>query len=300
MKEPPEYGKKRLYEVHYKSMLVQYHPWGEKIVSEQPLNLPILRLCHVTHNEQAEEIRNTKSGYFCFKSHQKPGKSYYYKKGCSLGESYVCSKSQVSVPPQPDEKCYKMISNAELVFPGYYSWWGLFNDAKQDIPNPPGYLKQPPDFIYGKNAFTSQLFDLLGSYASARHCLKTEICLKIGGTLRYKREIGYVVIVCTTNDTVLGDYAPITSVPDIIQLNGMVDDGGKVVDMSKVPTFITRHINAATSYEILNFAFYFSEQGSLECTKGTIRQDKIEHSFCTRSEPRGTGSERKWTCPDKE
>lgn len=310
MRIPLASGSKRLYEVHYKSTFVQCHPWGEEI---KELSLPISHLCHVTHNKQAKEI--IMRGNFCFKTHQKPGKSYV---GQQLGESYSCvlDSSLLHSVLEPDTPCYKPIYDSELMFPGFYSWWGLAIDTSisQSLPREkmpaflPGYLQQPPTSMYGGNAFISMFSNLLKSYASSRGCSSTDIYMKIGGTLRYKHEIGYVVIVCTTNDLEeLKDYAAITHAPStIFNTNGAIDSHGRLVNMSTVPIFTTGHINAATSYETLNFAFYFREENFFVCSSDTINRCKIDHPFCIRTVPLITWYNahedklsKKWICPDK-
>ena len=149
----------------------------------------------------------------------------------------------------------------------------------------------------------SKFSDLLQSYASSRDGV--DIYLKVGGTLRYKREIAYVVIVCTSHD--LESYYPITRVPpDVFKHNGLVDDDGKVVNIAKVPNFITRYVDANSSYETLNFAFYFSSPlADFQCLSSTVEERPINHSFCIRTKPMATWCDQrsrkfntKWFCPD--
>ena len=326
-----ENGSKRLYEVHYKNGFVQHHPWGEDI---RELKLPVSKLCHVTHNKQAGEIKAPASGHLYFKPHAKSGKSYNRKQ---LGESYryvmdslpVCELQDiVKCGLEMDTPCYKPISAYEPVFPDFYSWWGPAIDIPLELPGDgtntplqlprdyykmpkclPGYLKDPPDSNYGSNAFISTFSDLIYSYARSRGTDTDNIYLKIGGTLRYKLEIGYVIIVCTTDDLgVLGAYAPITHAPStIFNPNGLIDNhDGEVIDTSAVPVFTTRHIDAWTSYETLNFAFYFRDQSPLVCSVDTIVARKFQHSYCIRKLPLATWYNQyertftnKWICPDK-
>lgn len=111
--------------------------------------------------------------------------------------------------------CYQHIPCTDRMFPGYYSWWGLAidQDNPPNIVNRPwilsGYLRNPPESFYGTNAFVSTFHNLLESYANSRGCAPGDICLSMGGTLRYWREIAYVVIVCTVNDEALNNYNPI-------------------------------------------------------------------------------------------
>ena len=304
-----ENGRKRSYEVVFYNQYVQHHPWGDR---PRPYNhegfpLSVSRLCHTTHREQADKIMANK---FRFTPNHKYGKTYDLNAGQPIGESYFCDQSAI---PKSDRECYEYIHPSGKLFPGYYSWWGLVFDhdhvgmeslvseLRLFLANPPPYLKLPPQSIYGGNAFTIDFTNLLESYGSSRGCKQNEICLKIGGTLRYKREIGYVVIVCTTDERdreMLADFGPITCAPPtIFDPNGLVDYGGKVVDIDAEPKFTTRYIDADNSYETLSFAFFFPELQYLQCSEDTIERQPIKHDFCIRTKSPGYGE--KWVCPDK-
>ena len=272
--------------------------------------LPVSVVCHATHKEQASQItlHREVGGYYRFTPHKKPGKSYI-EDGCSLGESYRCAQDGV---PDADTPCYQSIPDTGQVFPGYYSWWGLASpgltlDQKTCLSkNPPPYLKTPPESVYGGYAYKSKFSDLLQSYASSRNCV--DIYLKVGGTLRYKCEIAYVVIVCTSHDLgALNSYYPITHAPrDVFNPSGLVDDDGKVINIARVPNFTTRYMNTYSSYETLNFAFYFSSpQADFRCLSSTVEERLISHSFCIRKRPMAIWFDpdigefnTKWSCPD--
>ena len=299
---PRENGRKRSYEVVFYNQYVQHHPWGERPrpYNHEGLPLSVSRLCHTTHREQADTIE---ANMFRFTPNPKYGKTYDLNAGQPLGESYFCVQSAI---PEPDRKCYERIPPiGELspgkLFPGHYSWWGLVPGVRLRLDNPPLYLKSPPESMYGGHSFTIGFADLLESYHSSRGCTKSGICLKIGGTLRYKREIGYVVIVCTTNKRdreTLEKYDPITKAPfAIFDPNGLVNDDGIVVDLDAEPTFTTRYVNASDSYETLSFAFFFPESQDFRCSEDTIERQPIKHDFCIRTKSPGHGE--KWVCPDE-
>ena len=277
------------------------------------LVLPVSVVCHVTHKEQAEQItlHSGENGYYRFIPRKKSGKSYV-EDGCPLGESYRCTQDGV---PDADTPCYQNIPATVPVFPGYYSWWGLASpgltpDQETKLSwitnNPPPYLKRPPESVYGGYAFESKFCDLLQSYASSRGC--GDIYLKVGGTLRYKREIAYVVIVCTSHDLgALNSYYPITHAPpDVFNPNGLVDDDGKVINIARVPNFTTRYVDSNSSYETLDFAFYFdSLPANIRCLSNTVEMHQIDHPFCIRKKPMATWYDQnsrtfdtKWFCPD--
>ena len=297
LKTRRENGWERKYEVVFYNQYVQHHPCGER---PRPYNhegfaLSISTLCHTTHKKQADTIEANR---FRFTPNTKYGKTNDLNAGQPLGESYFCVQSAI---PEPESECYECIPPSRELFPGHYSWWGLVPGVRLRLDNPPLYLKSPPESIYGGHSFTIGFTDLLESYRSSRGCTRSNICLKIGGTLRYKHEIGYVVIVCTTNEQdreMLEKYDPITKAPlAIFDPNGLVDDGGIVVDLDAEPTFTTRYVNASDSYETLSFAFFFPELQYFRCSKDTIVRQPIKHDFCIRTKSPGYGE--KWVCPDK-
>ena len=284
----------RMYEVHFRHSFVQYHPWGEMPPKDTPHTLQVVQLCHATHNEQAREIDKGHCLYH-FKPRPKCGKwgdkSYYYTK-------------EWMQTPDIDTPCYQLISQCEEVFPGNYSWWSLavdppFGGSSRSLPP---YLKTPPESVYGGNAFQSSFSNLLHCYATSRACTVQDVYLKMGGTLRYKREIGYVVIICTSNDLRVGalkTYKPITDAPpDTFDPNGLVDMRGKVQDVACAPHFTTQYMNTFSSHEALNFAFYFPSPAMVFGCRG-IKRYPIKHNgkdgFCINRKTNPNGELR---CPD--
>ena len=249
-------------------------------------------LCHATHNEEAKKIR-VNAPQYCFKVRQKHGKSYENLK--NPGESYIVIPDEPldgavhEDTPTPDSN-YRCIPCDEQIFPGYYSWWGLAVDTQfspqwYESKYLPPYLKRPPESVYGGNVFRSSFSNLLQCYATSRACTVQDIHLKMGGTLRYKREIGHVVIICTSNDLDdLNIYNNITSQQPttVFNPNDLVNDRGRVINEASVPEFTTHYLNPFVSYETLNFAFYFKEAGEFICDEG-ITETTIKHdSLCIR------------------
>ena len=297
LKTQRENGWERKYEVVFYNQYVQHHPWGER---PRPYNhegfaLSVSTLCHTTHKKQADTIE---ANMFQFTPNPKYGKTYDFIPGCPFGESYSCVQSAI---PGPDSECYERIPRDRELFPGHYSWWGLVSEVDLQLDNPPPYLRSPPESMYGGHSFTIGFTNLLESYRDSRNCNKSKICLKIGGTLRYKREIGYVVIVCTTRKRdceMLEKYDRITNAPPtIFNPNGLVDDDGIVVDLDAEPIFTTRYINASDSYENLIFAFFFPKLQYFTCSEDTIKRQPIKHDFCIRKVSPGFGET--MVCPDE-
>ena len=274
------------YEAVYDSFFVPYHPWGEQPQCSEPLYIPVSQLCHVTHKEEEKNIMRNPAK-FHFMTNSKVGKSleeWDIQHGCYCGESYRFHRGNLVTPNE--HMLYKPIPAHGQVFPGFYTWWGLCPEIPPSGPQKglPSYLKTPPNSIYGTRAFIISLHDVLESYASARSCSSLRnVCLRVGGTLRYKREIAYVIIVCTTSDDgELSHYVPIASRGEPIDMQGLIDDDGIVIDNTRIPLFTTTYHNTYNSYETLNFAFYFPEKCDFKCSSRVIHVKDIEHAGCIR------------------
>ena len=266
------------YEIVYDSF-VPYHPWGEQPRRSEPLYIPISQLCHVTHWEQGSHIMRNPA-IFQFETNSKVGKSleeWDIESGCYHGESYRFKRGDLLTPNE--HMLYERIPPHGQVIPGCYTWWGPYIENPPPGPQDtlPNYLKSPPNSIYGSRAFVISFHDILESYASARSCSSHNICLRVGGTMRYKREIAYVIIVCTTSDEQeLFRYGTITSHGEPIDMQGLVNDNGVIVDNTRVPLFTTKY------YETLNFAFYFPEKRDFKCSSHVTQVKDVKHSGCIR------------------
>ena len=275
------------YEIVYDSFVpFIYHPWGEQPRHSEPLYIPVSQLCHVTHRDQGRHITRNRE-IFQFETNSKVGKSLEegdIENGCYWGESYRFVGGDLSIPNE--HMLYERIPALGQVIPGLYTWWGLYVEdpppgTQDTLPN---YLKTPPNSIYGSTAFVISFHDILKSYASARSCSShKKVCLRVGGTMRYKREIAYVIIVCTTSDEQeLFHYDTVRSRGEPIDMQGLVNDNGVIVDNTRAPLFTTKYHNTFDSYETLNFAFYFPEKRDFECRSHVIQVKDVQHSGCIR------------------
>ena len=316
----------RYYEVVYRDYH-QQHPWGTTPEDEWASSIhnypeclqrpngytqiPINTLCHVTHNKEAALIRSSIETECCytFKPAAKLGKQYR-DDHLPLGETYRHIERRIfrNIPR----------SQHDPVFPGYYCWWGVsttkwYRECGESQPLVTQQLQRPEIKVaefaayhsksrYGNNAFTIQLSKLLLSYKHSRTDIQERrhnIYLRVGGTLRYKYEICYVIIVCLQQDHNLNDLATIdTRTQDIVIHNGLVDKG-KVVDYWQTPEFKAKYIISSVqdgrqyhnfSWEQVVFALYYpNEDFRLRCNVDTIREEDIEHPFCisTQSAPGG-------------
>ena len=277
------------YEIVYDSFIpFIYHPWGEQPCQSEPLYIPVSQLCHVTHEKQGRRIMRNRE-IFQFETNSKVGKSLeerYIENGCYCGESYRFVGGDLSTPNE--HMLYERIPPRGQVIPGLYTWWGLYVEDPPPGPQDtlPNYLKSPPNSIYGSTAFVISFHDILKSYASARDrsCSShKKVCLRVGGTMRYKREIAYVIIVCTTSDEKeLFRYDTVTSRGEPIDMQGLVNENGVIVDNARAPLFTTKYHNTFDSYETLNFAFYFPKECDFKCNSHAIQVKNVEHSGCIR------------------
>lgn len=274
------------------------------------LVIPVMKLVHATHRKEADQI--TKGPAFEFKALAKVGRRNYgsWKK-------------------KPDDAWHRWYEIVGTAFPGYLSWWSvsLSNTSRgytthADIQGSidalkskklhvriPDYLKMKPESIYGGLAFECEFMDLLASYIKSRSPKDSkksisDICIRVGGTLTYRFEICYVLIVSTIDDSdALSDYSLLTD-SDLFHTNGLVDGEGRInttVDKETCLTFHPKHNVAwvagrSCSYEKAAFAFYFKEEDqvltvdSQHCNEQLIIHNKEN---CVKN------YKRRIRCPDR-
>ena len=263
----------------------------------------------MTHNREAALIRSEMPECYTFKPAAKLGKQYGDDR-LPLGETYRHIERRIfsKVPRSQDDP----------VFLGYYSWWsvsitewykehgGYLSLVTQQQQRPEikvaEFAAYPPKSRYGNNVFTIGFSELLQSYRSSRTDIlnqeRRHIYLRVGGTLRYKYEICYIVIVCLQQDHNLNDLATIDT-EDIIDHKGLLERG-KVVDYGKTPEFKAKYIVSRVQYQNFSweqvvFALYYpSEELKLYCNKDEVTEEHIEHPFCISTQG-GPGGRR---CPN--
>lgn len=237
----------------------------------------------------------------------------------------------------PQRMNFVEIPDTEPVFPGFYSWWGIDYSAIPDSEHGslcrailhettmlnlqgikvtvPEYLEQVPKSRYGNRAFFCNFSDLLTAYAESRGKEVGDISIRKGGTLRYKQEICYVLIICIeSNDKKeLEDFKLLRPESKHFKMNGLINDRGKIVDITAAPTFHTeynvaqmscRHEPTAEgrkptsySYETAAFAFYFPHESSIMTVGQKCSEKGISHNACIRKQPPPELYE-KWKCPN--
>lgn len=267
---------------------------------------------------------------FTFRPQAKLGKAYGQRDGTPLGETYR--------ETQADSEEYHEIPRSEHfpVFPGFLSWWGIdvrewYQTTQKECAllaavranheagrYAPGYLAKKTGSPYGNRAFSISFTDILSDYKRSRNDVHpdadTEVCLKVGGTLRYRYEICYVIVVCMQGDD-LGTMPNVKGNTPSFVHNGLLDENGVVVDYSKTPEFTAqsivksmitgfdpvfgRNVYDNFSWEQLVFAFYFPNQDQvLQCKN--VQQSKVQHDppTCTSKRPPPDNEWDSWYCPN--
>ncbi len=277
----------------------------------------------MTHDESAKSIDSTlPQGYYTFKPMARLGKQVLDE-----AKSYNGTSTQTYKQIGNDRFELLQRSEASPVFPGYLSWWGIdvkpfyetqkgkeltchITDIRRNKIYVPGYLNEPESSMYGNNSYSLAFPDLLTSYQTARND-KTgcEIQLKVGGTLLYKHEICYVVMVGLKGDEELrsmpsmGDYEYFSP----FQHNGLINSEGIIIDRKETPNFRALYIVSSCkdikfNWEQLVFALYFpNPKQELTCQKDLVQTSSVEHKaiYCLYKKPPPNGGKYgKWVCPN--
>lgn len=205
-----------------------------------------------------------------------------------------------------NEDKYKLVHNDELVLPGKYSWWGVSVErwySSEDHPDGRAFGNEvrklkgqrkfvaeylqtsPPECHYGDIVFTVSLADLLNSYARSRtdvtDAQKRAIKLRFAGTLRYRYEICYVIVISMENDDdMLSKFCTVNEDISIFDHNGLVNDQGEVINDRAIPTLQLKHMikciprKQYRSWETLAFALYYpiDSSGEILCEKSVVTE----------------------------
>ena len=275
--QPPFYP-----EVFYPEQFVTCYPWGECQYMQTNYRKKIYDISHITHKQPAALIESENG--FSFKPAAKYGKCGDVPDGSPLGESYRCVL-KIDAPPTTETK-YLHIRKNELVLPeGYYSWWGSGSVEKS---------------LYGSVKFTTPLNSAIGKFAwSKRVCASEQpgVFLRVAGTLRYRKEICFVIVIHTDTDATdeIKNLPPLSEPNESFELNGFLDEDGRVVNWRTSPTFIHKSYSD-NCYNIFAFAFYFSnEDESFQVEK--VVKTSVKHEKCIRRFQDEDSN--RWLCPDQ-
>ena len=270
-----------------------YFPWGECDESNDRGDFrKIYDISHITHKRNVAEM-NTGTHSYCFRPKKKYGKcGYEVTDGSPLGESYRCDLTHIKIPTAQTR--YTPVTQEQAVLPdGYYVWWGTSTSDHDSS-------------MYGSEKLTTNFKSALGTYKfGLTHDLDADVFLRVGGTLRYEKEICYVIIVHTEAEATdeIKRLPPLRD-SDHFRLNGFLHEDGRVdwKTSGTVPEFISRSYGACTDY--FTFAFYFNDCDSSLCLKEEkVTKSKVKHSKCVRKfkvKPEHRPAATAWYCPEDE
>ena len=252
------------------------------------------KLCHVTHNEEAMAISEQEDKYI-FKPRSKKGKSHDGW-GLPLGESYFTTQL-----PDLEREYTRVASNQDVLPQGSYTWWSFdipkekkFTVARNVLLSPP--FKSPEASMYGNVKFSCGLTQLLKCYLNAYKSkfgshLDAHIEFRCGGTLRYRYEICYVIIVCV----VLPGVEPCLSqeeykviedhlwegVAPVKYIDGAVD---KVVPPDLLFENAVKGLDGCLfSWDTYALALHFPDDSyTLEMPKEWVEISEVDHDNCLR------------------
>ena len=276
-------------EVYYPKEHVTYFPWGECDEVEGSRDFKkIYDISHITHTKNIDEMDN--DSHYCFQPKKKYGKcGYEVMDGSPLGESYRCGLTHIKVPT-PQTRYTPVTQEDQLLPDGYYIWWGTSTTDSS---------------MYGNGKLTTNLRSALGTFKFGQtHDLDSDLFLRVGGTLRYKKEICYVIIVHTEAEATdeIKRLPPLHD-SDHFRLNGFLHEDGRVDWKSDAaPEFISRsYDNRSTDY--FTFAFYFNDcDSSLNLKKEKVIKSSVRHNKCVRKfkvkQEHRPHPGIKWYCPE--
>ena len=287
------------YEVVFRHYHVMHFPWGPNNEVVEHLegypNVPlqneviqVRRLCHVTHEEPAQQISGDPESY-TFIPQPKMGKPAGENR-----KTYMYANREPTDEAPNGQTGYQHIPEDEEVFPGFYVWWSVAVDDDQTIHwsryadgragtyyITDGFLK-PTQSVYGNKMFIVDFNTMLQYYQRAfgeRGDPLPRIQLRCGGTLRYKREIMKVIIVCREEDL------PGYPVFPTGEFNLEYDRNRKVTPRGILELAVMNGVSGSRrpgeeanqySWDTYSFAFYFPRDGY------TMRYPKvstIDHNY---------------------
>ena len=271
--------------------------------------IPIYQIRHVAHSWQTSDIKphEGQTGY-TFMPNPKYGKKH--------------DAEEMASYQKDSPNWFQKIERDKRVLEGNHSWWEVdtYSWYKSDdvrgkkigsiaaslytssIYLPP-FMSNPRESRYGDSGFVVNFKDLLKSYQQSRtdivNIKDRELCLRVGGTLRYRYEICYVVIECTKYDKELEHYPSLYTCSNIFDHNGLLFPSGKIK-----PTFFesneTIHFKISkkhiikcvpkkqySCYEAPAFTFYYPETSptsALKCSQGEVKKIHTRHRCTKRCE----------------
>ncbi|XP_019850574.1 PREDICTED: uncharacterized protein LOC109581166 [Amphimedon queenslandica] len=319
---PGQYFEKDWVDAHYEILFpcahVTHLPWKTcDLLEELETAVPGLKshevkiesLIHITHNKEYRDMQ-VDDGYK-FQSFKKVGKYGY---GPDQYGKKPCGFSFIATAPQSQPDCtslYRYIKSGKDLLPGQYIWWSVYiaePPAMPDyvLPSPP--FTKPDASSYGRNMISANIKDLLIAYqTSFKRDDKGQypmIELRVGGTLRYKYEICYIIILCKKEE--LSDYPIWEPGRDKIKFDTDKDNAVNEID----PISITikggikwdKNTYQSYSWEHFVFALHFNgdHHQQMTCSDETFSHKIINHDarFCLKKTIVSRDGSSKVVCPD--
>lgn len=266
----------------------------------QTKSIPIDNIVHTTHRDSARGIkRKGRPTEYTFEPKAKRGKSNLHD-----------SENQGSFKKISERNSFQKIRSHERVLPGNLSWWGLDtiqwykSDDKlgQTIGKEVKFLRDERIFVapfmsnpaesrYGDTGLIVSFKNALQSYKDSRTDLvDPKVCLRVAGTLRYRYEICYVVIVCTTDDKELECYPSLHNCKEFDD-KGFVHESGRIREsfysstetIDFKPELFIKSVpqKKYSSYETPAFPFYYPENENglrLAINGDFVTERKVTHA----------------------
>ena len=288
-----------------------HFPWGEEPKFPHGINdqytIEVGRLCHDTHILPFRQIRQQNEDCVLEPKHKR-GKRGYIGYSKLLGASYISIPNHAPMNKPAaiaQDTRYRMIPTDREVLPGYYIWWSIH---KTDNPPPPfniyvsSLFSSPPSSVYGSRRISITSRDLLYSYQGGfayKNSRHSRLQFRNGGTLRYKHEICYVVIVCAEGhfNGADDDYPVMDAFNIDYEANRRIRNVGDW--RVTITNCITWAQGDSYSWDHFVFAFHYpTSEGRMCLPSGLTVHEDIDHKFCFKKKELIPGTN-KWVCPDK-
>ena len=256
--------------------------------------IPINCLIHVTHDKEFQMIRQKVGGDFILKSSRKVGKyGYGNYDGTPVGHSFIADK----IPGW-----YQYVSSDRNLLPGKYIWWSVYINnpppapygCKASIP-----FTNPHDSPYGRNMICAHFKDVLAAYQASffdHNGWYPTIELRVGGTLRYRFEVCYVIILCKSGIKELEQYPMWEPGKNKIRY----DEANKVIEIDPISVNIRDGIKSShgscCSWEHFVFALHFDGDEKMTCENRLFSYTQLLNHTCLKTKPHP--QVRRFVCPD--
>ena len=254
-------------------------PWGEDNfiqhlppkydkIKQPDYRINVQRVAHITHYDRAERII---SSGLKFQAQPKSG---------SKGYSYIINDAGTFTP----------IDNSMFIpCSGYFSWWGIERNVYENpddkdlmktckdlgVSFKPSYLFRS-NSMYGTVKLSLEFTNLLDSYVCSFQGEKKLVRYKRGGTLRYGKEVCYVIMVCVFEN----GEDPLPIFPNL-------DDLSNLVIKQSASYFYIGSIKKSVpvSWDHYVFALYYPNNHPTKCLTLNpfdvkITEAKHDKTFC--------------------